>query len=222
MLLVHEAAGFRERGVSVSLSYNPTPSTPLGLTARVAPSWGGAGHGRSRGAVERRASGGAGGVRPAHIGRAPGCGRRLRPSHRPPLRGNTAVRLREFRVRTGPPGRLRPQRTRARHARPRTRHRCRAAGNADLPEPRRRRRRAKPRPRTGHRPLVATRTPAGLRRAARGRPRGHPPAAGHALLGITTTHDRPRSPILSWRQAPGTTRYRVSSRNLAHACDTIH
>ena len=41
MLLVHEAAGFRERGMSVSLSYNPTPSTPLGLTARVAPSWGG-------------------------------------------------------------------------------------------------------------------------------------------------------------------------------------
>ena len=41
MLLVHEAAGFRDRGMSVSLSYNPTPSTPLGLTARVAPSWGG-------------------------------------------------------------------------------------------------------------------------------------------------------------------------------------
>ena len=36
MLLVHEAAGFRDRGMSVSLSYNPTPSTPLGLTARVA------------------------------------------------------------------------------------------------------------------------------------------------------------------------------------------
>ena len=41
MLLVHEAARFRDRGMSVSLSYNPTPSTPLGLTARVAPSWGG-------------------------------------------------------------------------------------------------------------------------------------------------------------------------------------
>ena len=40
-LLVHQAEGFRERGVAVSLSYNPTPSTPLGLTARVAPSWGG-------------------------------------------------------------------------------------------------------------------------------------------------------------------------------------
>ena len=40
-LLVHEAEGFREHGVSLSLSWNPTPSTPLGLTARVAPSWGG-------------------------------------------------------------------------------------------------------------------------------------------------------------------------------------
>ena len=33
--------GFRERGMAVSLSYNPTPSTPLGFTAKVAPSWGG-------------------------------------------------------------------------------------------------------------------------------------------------------------------------------------
>ena len=40
-LLMHEAEGFREHGVSLSLSWNPTPSTPLGLTARVAPSWGG-------------------------------------------------------------------------------------------------------------------------------------------------------------------------------------
>ena len=40
-LLVHQAEGFQERGVAVSLSYNPTPSTPLGVVARVAPSWGG-------------------------------------------------------------------------------------------------------------------------------------------------------------------------------------
>lgn len=40
MLLVHEAEGFRERGLAVSLSYNPTPQTPVGLTGRVAPSWG--------------------------------------------------------------------------------------------------------------------------------------------------------------------------------------
>lgn len=40
-LLVHQAEGFRDRGVSVSFSYDPTPSMPLGLTARVVPSWGG-------------------------------------------------------------------------------------------------------------------------------------------------------------------------------------
>ncbi len=40
-LLVHQAEGFSERGVAFSLSYDPTPSTPLGMTARVAPSWGG-------------------------------------------------------------------------------------------------------------------------------------------------------------------------------------
>ena len=40
-LLVHQDKDFRERGVAVSLSYNPTPSSPLGFLARVAPSWGG-------------------------------------------------------------------------------------------------------------------------------------------------------------------------------------
>ena len=40
-LVLHQADGFSERGLALSLSYNPTPSTPLGLTARVAPSWGG-------------------------------------------------------------------------------------------------------------------------------------------------------------------------------------
>ena len=40
-LLVHQDEGFRERGVSVSFSYDPTPQTPLGFKARVAPSWGG-------------------------------------------------------------------------------------------------------------------------------------------------------------------------------------
>ena len=41
MLVVHQAEGFRDRGMSMTLSYDPTPSTPLGFTARVAPSWGG-------------------------------------------------------------------------------------------------------------------------------------------------------------------------------------
>ena len=40
-LLVHQAEGFRERGIAISFKYNPTPSTPLGFNARVAPSWGG-------------------------------------------------------------------------------------------------------------------------------------------------------------------------------------
>ena len=40
-LLVHEAEGFAESGMSISVSYNPTPSTPLGFTARVSPVWGG-------------------------------------------------------------------------------------------------------------------------------------------------------------------------------------
>ena len=37
---VHQAEGFAERGGAFSLSYDPTPSTPLGMTARVTPSWG--------------------------------------------------------------------------------------------------------------------------------------------------------------------------------------
>ena len=40
-LVVHQAEGFRERAVALSVSYTPTPSTPLGFTAKVAPSWGG-------------------------------------------------------------------------------------------------------------------------------------------------------------------------------------
>ena len=40
-LLIHQAAGFAESGMAVSVSYDPTPSTPLGLTARIAPAWGG-------------------------------------------------------------------------------------------------------------------------------------------------------------------------------------
>ena len=40
-LLVHQAEGFRERGLSVSFGWDPTPGSPLGLSARVAPSWGG-------------------------------------------------------------------------------------------------------------------------------------------------------------------------------------
>ena len=40
-LLVHQAADFSESGMAVSVSYDPSPKTPLGFTARVAPAWGG-------------------------------------------------------------------------------------------------------------------------------------------------------------------------------------
>ena len=40
-LLVHQAEGFAESGMSISVSYDPSPKTPLGLTARVSPAWGG-------------------------------------------------------------------------------------------------------------------------------------------------------------------------------------
>ena len=40
-LLVHQAAGFAESGMAISVSYDPSPSTPLGFTARVQPAWGG-------------------------------------------------------------------------------------------------------------------------------------------------------------------------------------
>ena len=91
MLLMHEAEGFRDRGVSVSLSYNPTP---LGLTARVAPSWGARADWGRRSAVERRASVGAGGPRPPRIRRAPDRGPRLRDGGREPLRRHDEDRLR--------------------------------------------------------------------------------------------------------------------------------
>ena len=53
-LLVHEAEGFRDRGVSVSLSFDPMPSTPLGFKARMEPSWGG----RDQGGAEALWGGG--------------------------------------------------------------------------------------------------------------------------------------------------------------------
>ena len=39
-LVAHQAASFRERGASIALGWNPTPASPLGLTARIAPAWG--------------------------------------------------------------------------------------------------------------------------------------------------------------------------------------
>ncbi len=39
-LLMHQAEDFAESGFSISVSYDPRPSTPLGFNARVAPGWG--------------------------------------------------------------------------------------------------------------------------------------------------------------------------------------
>ena len=47
-LVVHQAEGFAERGMSLSFGWDPAPSSPLGLTAKLAPSWGG----KSRGGAE--------------------------------------------------------------------------------------------------------------------------------------------------------------------------
>ena len=49
MLVMHQAEGFRERAHGGLTELHPTPSTLLGFTARVAPSWGGPGHERRRG-----------------------------------------------------------------------------------------------------------------------------------------------------------------------------
>ena len=40
-LVPRQVAGFAESGMSVSVSFNPTPDTPLDLTARVSRTWGG-------------------------------------------------------------------------------------------------------------------------------------------------------------------------------------
>ena len=40
-LVVHQSEAFSDRGMSLSLGWDPTPGSPLGPTARVAPSWGG-------------------------------------------------------------------------------------------------------------------------------------------------------------------------------------
>ena len=63
LLLVHEAEGFSERGVSVSVTWNPTPSTPLGFTARVVPSWGGQAAGGAEALWGRETMAGIGGAR---------------------------------------------------------------------------------------------------------------------------------------------------------------
>ena len=115
-LVVHQSAGFTERGMSFSFGWDPTPSSPLGLTARLSPSWGGS----VMGGAEALWHG-----QMAYVARlAPG-GRLRRPARRggglwaaggEPLRGDAAGGARQLGVRPGLPGRLRPRR--ARHREP--------------------------------------------------------------------------------------------------------
>ncbi len=67
-LLAHNAEGFRDWGVSVSLSFDPMPSTPLGFKARMEPSWGG----REQGGAEALWRGGPVSVKAARGGHVSG------------------------------------------------------------------------------------------------------------------------------------------------------
>ncbi len=64
-LLMHQDQDYRERGVLVSFSYDPKPSTPLGMTVRLAPSWGGQARSAAEALWSRETMKGLGGRRPA-------------------------------------------------------------------------------------------------------------------------------------------------------------
>ena len=106
-LVMHQAEGFRERGVAVSLSYNPTPSTPLGFVARVAPSWGGEATSGAEALWGRETMAGMahGGVADGNRLNAEG---RLRAAGGPPLRGDAAGRRQHLRIRARLPAGLWP------------------------------------------------------------------------------------------------------------------
>ena len=130
-LLVHQAEGFQERGVAVSLSYNPTPSTPLGFVARVAPSWGGQATSGAEALWGPGDDGGPGARRPG-AGQPPRWRGRLRAAGRQPLRGDAAGRLQHVGARPGLPGRLRPRRARPGEPERRAGGRCAAAREPDV------------------------------------------------------------------------------------------
>ena len=107
-LLVHQAEGFSERGVAFSLSWDPTPSTPLGVTARVAPSWGGQAQSGAAALWGRETMVGLGAGR--RRARLPAQRRgRLRTAGGRPLRGDAAGGLRAVGAQPGLPGRLWPR-----------------------------------------------------------------------------------------------------------------
>ena len=130
-LVVHQAEEFSERGMSLSFGWDPTPSSPLGLTARVAPSWGGSAQGGAEtlwnnqmayGMGSHQMYGGRRAAQRRHRlwaagGRAPG--------------GDAARRVDDLAVRPGLPRRLRPRGARPRQAELRAGRRRAAAGDVD-------------------------------------------------------------------------------------------
>ena len=59
-LMAHQAEGFSERGMSLSFGWDPDPASPLGLAAKLAPSWGGQARGGSEALWSGQMAGGAG------------------------------------------------------------------------------------------------------------------------------------------------------------------
>ena len=106
-LVVHQAEGFSERGMSLSFGWDPTPSSPLGLTARVAPSWGGSAQGGAEALWGNQMTYGIGSHQmygsgdrvDAEVGYGPAGGHSLR--------GDAAGRVDDLTVRQGLPRRLR-------------------------------------------------------------------------------------------------------------------
>ena len=133
-LLVHQAEGFSERGVSVAVSYNPTPSTPLGLSARVTPAWGGNAASGAEALWSQDALGGMNPAAPRHVGRQAVRRRaRLRPAGRRPARRHAPRRAPHLGARTRLPRRLRDAGARAGQAEPAARNRRRAAREPGVP-----------------------------------------------------------------------------------------
>ena len=129
-LLVHQAEGFSERGMALSVSYNPTPSTPLGFNARVAAVVGRAGGERGRGAVGP-GDDGRDGPRQLRAGQPAGRRGRLRAAGGEPSSGDAAGRLLHLGVRPGLPGRLRARGARPGEPELRAGRRCAAPGEPD-------------------------------------------------------------------------------------------
>ena len=132
-LLVHQAEGFSERGISLSISYDPTPTTPLGFSARVSPACGGD---AMSGAKALWGRDNMGGMRQNHLlgtgGNRLDTEVGLRPADRRTVRRNTADRVPNIGIRPRLPNRQRHGSPRSGCNQPPTRDRCPTARAADL------------------------------------------------------------------------------------------